>query len=313
MFGTTVAGDLPGPEWLRALRVDAAERLADASLPTTDEEVWRYSRINELDLDLFAPSATAVSGDVPAAVARQLESLPPRAGLVVLRDGFVVHSELDAAWASKGVWVGPVASAPDADQVLGSVIETPADVFGRMNLAYSPDPLLVRVPSGVALDLPVVIVDWVGAEGVAAFPHTVVQLGEASEATVVEWQTGDDVVALVAPIAELDVANDARLTHVTIQQRGQRDMADRRTGGTRREQATFTSHQIGLGGDYARSRVDCRLVGRGATGNLRAAYFGNASRCSTSAPSRITSPPTQPAICSSRAPSAAHRDPCTRG
>ena len=29
-----------------------------------------------------------------------------------------------------------------------------------------------------------------------------------------------------------------------------------------------------MGGDYARSRVDCRLTGRGATGNLRAAYFG---------------------------------------
>ena len=29
-----------------------------------------------------------------------------------------------------------------------------------------------------------------------------------------------------------------------------------------------------LGGDYARLRTDCRLVGRGATGNLLAVYFG---------------------------------------
>jgi Fe-S cluster assembly protein SufD len=274
MFGTSVAGDLPGPEWLRALRLDAAEGLVDASLPTTDEEVWRYSRINELDLDQFAPSATPASSEVPASVAWQLESLPPRAALVVLRDGFVVHSELDAAWVSKGVWVGPVASAPNADQVLGSVIETPADVFGRMNVAYGPDPLLVRVPSGVALDLPIVVVDWVGTAGVAAFPHTVVQLGEASEATVVEWQTGDDVAALVAPIAELDIANEARLTHVTVQQRGNATWQIAEQAARVGKQANFTGHQIGLGGDYARSRVDCRLVGRGATGNLRAAYFG---------------------------------------
>jgi Fe-S cluster assembly protein SufD len=274
MFGTTVAGDLPGPEWLRALRIGAAEGLDDASLPTTDEEVWRYSRINELDLELYAPVATSASSRVPDSVARLVETLPPHAGLVVLRDGFVVQTELDPSWAAKGVWVGPLASAPDAEQALGSVIDAPADVFGRMNLAYSPDPLLVGVPAGVAVDLPIIIVDWVGTEGVAAFPHTVVQLGPASEATVVEWQTGSDVSALVAPVAELDVADEARLTHVTIQQRGRATWQIAEQAARVAKQATFTGHQIGLGGDYARSRVDCRLTGRGATGNLRAAYFG---------------------------------------
>jgi Fe-S cluster assembly protein SufD len=274
MFGTTVAGDLPGPGWLRALRVGAAERLGDASVPTTDEEVWRYSRINELDLDLYAPVAAAESSEVPASVARLLETLPPYAGLVVLRDGFVVHTEIDPGWAAKGVWVGPVASAPDGEQALGSVIDAPADVFGRMNLAYGPDPLLVRIPAGVAVDLPIVVVDWVGAEGAAVFPHTVVQLGAGGEGTVVEWQTGDDSSALVAPVSELDIANDARLTHVTIQQRGRATWQIAEQAARVAQQATFTGHQIGLGGDYARSRVDCRLTGRGATGNLRAAYFG---------------------------------------
>ena len=180
-----------------------------------------------------------------------------------------------AAWASKGVWVGPVASAPDADQVLGSVIETPADVFGRMNLAYSPDPLLVRVPSGVALDLPVVIVDWVGTEGVAAFPHTVVQLGEASEATVVEWQTGDDVVALVAPIAELDVAQRRPVDARDDSAARPRDVADRRTGGTRRRSKP---HSPAIRSVWAATTRAAEWTvgssGRGATGNLRAAYFG---------------------------------------
>ena len=42
--------------------------------------------------------------------------------------------------------------------------------------------------------------------------------------------------------------------------------------------ATLTSAQAGLGGDYARTRTDCRLVGRGATGNLQALYFGEGSQ-----------------------------------
>jgi Fe-S cluster assembly protein SufD len=36
----------------------------------------------------------------------------------------------------------------------------------------------------------------------------------------------------------------------------------------------LTSVSAAFGGDYARQRTDCRLVGRGAAGNLRAVYFG---------------------------------------
>jgi Fe-S cluster assembly protein SufD len=40
-------------------------------------------------------------------------------------------------------------------------------------------------------------------------------------------------------------------------------------------QASVTAGLAGFGGDYARVRTDCRLVGRGATGDLLAAYFGD--------------------------------------
>ena len=40
-------------------------------------------------------------------------------------------------------------------------------------------------------------------------------------------------------------------------------------------QASVTAGLAGFGGDYTRVRTDCRLVGRGATGDLLAAYFGD--------------------------------------
>lgn len=53
---------------LTEVRVGAAERFAAASLPTTDEEIWRYSRIAELDLDRFHPARPSTQIDGPAAV-----------------------------------------------------------------------------------------------------------------------------------------------------------------------------------------------------------------------------------------------------
>jgi len=45
-------------------RLAAAERAAAVALPTTAEEIWRYSRIEELELERFTPSSslTTVSG-----------------------------------------------------------------------------------------------------------------------------------------------------------------------------------------------------------------------------------------------------------
>ena len=40
-------------------RIAAAERFAATELPTSEEEIWRYSRIGELDLDRFGPAAVA--------------------------------------------------------------------------------------------------------------------------------------------------------------------------------------------------------------------------------------------------------------
>ncbi len=274
MFGPKAARDLPGPDWLRTRRQTAAERLSDASLPTVDEEVWRYSRIGELDLSRFAPSASASSTGMPPEVETLRRSVPDAAAVVVLRDGFVVHTELDDTWAGRGLWVGPLAEGPDAETAIGAVIDGPTDVFGAMNDAYSADPILVRVPNGLVVEQPILIIDWLATDGAAVFPRTVVQLGAASEATLVEYQSGADVGALVVPVTEIDVGPDARGTVITVQERSTTTWQIAEQATRVAQQATFVGHQLGLGGDYARSRVDCRLTGRGATGNLRAAYFG---------------------------------------
>ena len=54
-FTVDASRALGGPEWLVERRVRAAERLASMSWPTPQEEIWRYSRIDELDLDRFRP------------------------------------------------------------------------------------------------------------------------------------------------------------------------------------------------------------------------------------------------------------------
>lgn len=76
--------------------LDAADRLSAAQLPSAEQEVWRYSRIAELDLAAFRPSSlsTTVTG------AETLPSAPERvAELVASMDIHDVFDELSAEYS----------------------------------------------------------------------------------------------------------------------------------------------------------------------------------------------------------------------
>src|SRR6478735_5644523 len=88
-FTPDAAAALGGPDWLTARRIAAAEAFAAASLPSAEEEVWRYSRIDDLDLDgwtLGQPGEASI--------------------------------ESDADLAAAGVYAGPLADAPQPEEVL---------------------------------------------------------------------------------------------------------------------------------------------------------------------------------------------------
>ena len=58
-------------------RAAAAERAAAAAWPTPAEEIWRYSRVDELDLDRFTPAtATTTIEDPSGCVVADLPDLP---------------------------------------------------------------------------------------------------------------------------------------------------------------------------------------------------------------------------------------------
>jgi Fe-S cluster assembly protein SufD len=240
--------------------------------------VWRYSRIDDLDLDNFQPGpgksaadADAATG-IPAQLRPLLDAIPDRAALVVARNGRIVHAELRDDLAGKGMRAERIAEG-DAD-VLGAAIDQAPDVFLGFNDAFLAEPVVVRIPAGVAVDAPVVVAHLTEGEGAAAFPRLVVEAGDDSEVSVLEVQASGVEPGLVVPVTEIAVGRAARVGHLTIQQLG---LATWQLGlqvASVEAEASLRTTTVGFGGDYARLRTDCRMVGRGATGELDAVYFG---------------------------------------
>ena len=283
-FTVDAARSLPGPRWLAQRREEAAERFAAADLPTAAAEEWRYSAIS--DFDLASYRLANGSGDaIPAGEFRAHDGVvgvdatagdggATAAAVVDVVDGQVVAVKGTQRLSAAGVFVGPLTEAAGGEEMLGSVSGSASDYFTVLNDAFTRAPLLVDVPAGAALDGTIVVRHHAGDAGAASFPRLVVRVGRGAQATVLDVQQSAGP-ALVVPVVELDVGQAARLGYLNLQQHDRRAWQIAAHTARVERDATLVAASVALGGAYARTRTDIRLVGRGASGDLLSAYFGS--------------------------------------
>jgi len=287
-------------------RADAFARLRGLAFPSESEEVWRYSGIDEFDIHAFAPGP--VAGELTSALAADLafahalaDALGPRAGLVVTRDGLVERVERSAELPDGAVEILSARRASESALADGlGTMAHPHDAFGGLHEAFLADAAIVKVSPKVVITDPVVIVHLVSSQAVppgtsqehpalACFPRTLVRVGRSAEAGVIELSaratagtappdaTGSasaGTPALVVPVTEIDVAEDARFSYANLQVLDQAStqiaLQTSRVG----QQGTLRSFTCSLGGRYARVRTDSDVAAKGAESSLLAAYLG---------------------------------------
>ena len=281
-FTPEAAAALGGPDWLAQRRARAAEQLATLAWPTDAEEVWRYSRVNQFDVarfrpmtadELGAPENETAPGGGPLAA-----EIGDRAALVVVRNGRVVHHDLDDALVAQGVTVCGLATCDSAivEPWLGTIAGPSPDAFTALHDAFLAGGAFVHVPRGVVVERPIVVLHWADGEGLASFPHTLVVAEEASEVTVLERHASPaGVTHLVDSVVELSVGDGAHVRHVSVQEYGNRTWSVALQRAHLGRDATLSSSAVALGGDYARLRTESRLDGQGAESDLLAVYFGD--------------------------------------
>ena len=237
----------------------------DVSLPSESEEVWRYSRISELDLGAYSPPSAerAPEPGVPDELVAVIEAAGPHAAVAVVRNGRLGHVDIDHDAVS--------IKAGDANPVPGE-----SDVFTSLNAEHAQETVVVTIKRGAVVEQPVLVLHWIDEDGAAVFPRLVVEAGEASQATVLEHlASAEHVNALVAPVVQLDVGDAANLSYLNVQELGPSVWQIAYHASRVGRDATLHSALVALGGDYARVRADSRLAGQGGTSNMLAVYFGD--------------------------------------
>lgn len=235
-----------GESW-KSVRQAALARASVAPFPTPNEEIWRYSRIDELDLSAFEPSPTQTHIDVPS--------------------GPVTVTRIGSDEALSG---GSLSGLFDA-------VES-GDVFSDLNLAHM-DVIVVTVARNAVMTEPVTITHTFDVAQAAYFPRLIVIAEENSEVTVVErFISPDGLPMLVVPILETRAAQSARVRYVGINELGDRSwqIGEQRSAGARDSDTLLAT--VALGGDYARVSTGARLEGIGGNTRQVALYFAGGTQ-----------------------------------
>ncbi len=273
-----------GPAHWASRRADALEAFALAGLPTVKDEEFRYMPIRFVEETAYAPAygvnierseldSTLVSKVVAHTYTFVNGQVAPEvADEAVLPEGVFVGSLQDAYEVLPEVverWLGAVAS------LKGRLGSTNDERFVYLNTAYLGEGVVVYVPKGVVVELPVHLAFVSKGEGkpFAAFPRVLVVLEENAQMKLVESYVGLSGEAFNVPVTEVVLANHAILEHDRIQEESSNTVHIGNLAVHQESSSTYTSNVVHFGGRVARLDLNVWLNGEHTETWLNAVYL----------------------------------------
>jgi Fe-S cluster assembly protein SufD len=264
--------DTREPEFLAARRERAAVLKETLPLPNFKGTAgWEFTDISALDLETYSPAPAASNGASPEALFQAEDATE-------LRQVDAGEAKLSGAELPAGVIVGSLEDAarehPElVERHLGSVVSS-EDVFVARNDAGFRGGAFVYVPSGVAIEHPILLTQVQSATGTELHRRTLIVIEEGAQAEVWEQylSASEEVEGVFNTVVELVVSDNARLRYVCGQSLSERSWI---FGSQRAEVGRDGSLEwvaFGFGSAGGRVRMDTRLGGPGADARVTGAY-----------------------------------------
>jgi Fe-S cluster assembly protein SufD len=236
---------------------------------------WEFTDISALDLETYSPAPAASNGASPEALFQAEDATE-------LRQVDAGEAKLSGAELPAGVIVGSLEDAarehPElVERHLGSVVSSD-DVFVARNEAGFRGGAFVYVPSGVALERPILLSQVQSATSTELHRRTLIVIEDGAQAEVWEQylSASEEVEGVFNTVVELIVSENARLRFVCGQSLSERSWI---FGSQRAEVGRDGSLDwvaFGFGSSGGRVRMDTRLAGPGADARVTGAYASRA-------------------------------------
>ena len=243
------------PGWLAERRSQAFDIFEKLDDPDPKGEEWRYVDVRGFDFSRFA-------APVP-----RLET-----------------PDLPATLAAKGVVFAdfPTAARQHPELLREHFFtEVPLDEhrFTALHGAFHSDGLLIYVPAGVEVDIPLEAMRRVDNGG-SVFPHTTIVVEEQAALTFVDRFASNEFAdpALCASVVEVTAKRGAIVNYISLQEWGRTVHHFQTQRFTGHRDATVRSLAVNLGSTFARTQVESVLKGEGSFSEMLGLYFADTNQ-----------------------------------
>lgn len=246
-----------------AARDAAAETWRATGLPSIRDEAWKYTNLRPLADAAFQQSLSLVGN--PTALLARLPLLDvPR---LIMVDG---HFRADLSILPPGVGVTGFAQAPE----FGPGSRPARDPLVALNTMLAEDGVRITVPAGTDAGLIVLAsLACPPAGHMTAFhPRHRITLEPGARLLVLEISIGDGAY-LHNPVTEVNVADNATLTHVRLQDESPTAFHLGTLYANIAAHGTYDSFSLALGARLSRQEIHANLVGPHASAHLNAAQL----------------------------------------
>ncbi|MGE8548359.1 MAG: Fe-S cluster assembly protein SufD [Alcaligenes sp.] len=264
--------------WLSALRQRALDRFAQEGWPTTRIEAWHHTSLALLEQQRFAPRTQGLAAELVKAVRQQEDGY-----FLVFVDGRYDASLSSIGVLPAGARLGSLAQCIEQDgdwvqSLYGD--ESLGESTAALNLALAHDGAVLSLAAGTQLEQPVHLVFVSTQGGSASFTRNLVALESGASATVVEHYVGRqaDEASLSSAVTRLNVARDANLTHLKLQQEAPQDFHLANIDVQQAQGSVFNSHSLSFGARLARNDISTVFNGERCETLFNGLYFVDGRR-----------------------------------
>ncbi len=267
-----------GPAWLPALRERAFARFHALGFPTTRDEDWHFTSVTpiaERTFKAIRPAATTLTlADLEAHL------LDPDWHRLVFVNGRLEPALSTFAGLPAEVQVSTLSEAlreqPEwVQKHLGTLAAFDTAAFTALNTAFMQDGVVVRVPKGevVEVALHILHVTDAQAQGAAIHPRLLVVAEPLAQLTLVESHVAVGAPSyLVNAVAEISVANGARVDHYKLQRESAEAYHVGTVQVTQGRDSIYHSFSFAEGAALSRTNVYTKLAGTGSEARLNGLY-----------------------------------------
>lgn len=209
----TMAGAQSSAPWLDALRFEGTEQWLESQWPGRRTELWKYTPLASLQRRQFSGWGSAQAYELGDNAQLTLDAIR----LVFVNGQFDAQASTVQSEAAVRFSQADTKQQAIIETHLGKIVDTKRHLFASLSNAWTQDGVLVHVPKGSKLDLPVYIVHISTPEAEAAISNqrVLVVLEESAQAEIIEHFISDDQQqnGFVNSLTEIQLGANAHLSH----------------------------------------------------------------------------------------------------